>query len=159
MKRKQLDHLTITFENIQTITIPGKHVASYVFDNITFAITKDWYSENSYKHKLAHSTCFVLRPEADVETADEWDEYTVFDRILKFKDIDEIELVYTDKSSDCLAVYWDDGEYTNGYQTSEITPEKNLVVVIDPRKTAASKCREMGLEPDEMEKARRGIKY
>ena len=155
MKKKTLDQIAIFFSNMDFAVVSAENVATYVFDNIKESRTKDWHSENIYIHKLARSSYLVLRPEADVDVPASGDFLTLFDRILRRDDIEEIEFIYDDKSSECISVYWDNQPDSNGYQTSEITTEGNLVVVIDPKNTAAHKCKENNMQPDELEKVRR----
>lgn len=143
MDRKQLEYIVIGFENVENIMVSAENVATFMFDKIVESRAKSWYTENCYISKMAYSSCIVLRPEANVEIPDWQEEITVFNRILKFHDITDVELVYDNKTSEYISVRWDDGEYSNGYQTSKLTEDNHLVIVIDSESTAERKCNEM----------------
>ena len=143
MDRKQLDYIVIGFENVENIVISAENVATFMFDKIVESRAKSWYTESCYINKMAYSSCIVLRPEANVEMPDWQEEITVFNRILKFNDITDVELVYDDKTNEYISVRWDDGEYSNSYQTSKLTEDNHLVIVIDSESTAEHKCNEI----------------
>ena len=120
---KRLDHIVITFENCENVTIPKQYILSLQIPNATVqrvyrhgVIWCEYYGSVDLKLTSEIDTNCYVSPKGG------WDheECTVTQRIEKWDDIVYIDLVYEDGSSECLRVPWEDADKdsNSNYQTS-----------------------------------------
>ena len=137
---KLVKNIELTFENMDYIEIPNQYFSNFSLENIETNIRR--VAVNAImRYQKARSVIFELRKEAneDFENFDrdmnmvDYNGDTLFDRIIDYNDIVDINLIYEDDSSEKFAVEWDDecdDKYKNKLQISTITENGNLCVQI-----------------------------
>lgn len=137
---KIIKDIELTFENIDYVVIPNHYFMSFSLENVKIDVCR--VAANAImRYQKIETTDFILKKEANYnfESFDtnidliHYKGNTLFDRIINYKDITHIKLLYNDDSFENFAVVWEDeenNECRNKLQTAVITEEGNLYVRI-----------------------------
>lgn len=141
---KKLKELIIGFENVEVIHVPGDDVGSYLVDRITQYIMNDFYSYDTFVGENAGLVNLILKPCADRKLEEPYNADTVFERIMKFRDITGLEFIFDDDTSRKISVPWeglDPVEIENQKQSSAVTEGGCLIVCINTNQTAEEEAK------------------
>ena len=128
----ELISLEIGFENLESVKIPAEDVAGFYLGNITQTLSNDYYSEKLYEDEKTDDVQVVLRPAADRQIKEPLNAKTVFERVLKYKDITDFVLK-TAEGKRKICVHWaepDDEGCENIKQKSMVSENGHLIIVI-----------------------------
>ncbi len=147
----KVKNLTLIFENCDYITIDGKYVGDFLVDNLHTCIRRiacNSIDKIDYADTIAieiHKNANKDRYQFDQTDYPNWKQKT-FDRITKYNDITSIEFEleesYVEEEEtpkiECYQYYVDwvgDSEYKNDVQTSYISSDGNMYLVIAKNKS------------------------
>ena len=128
-------YLQIGFENADAIEIASKYIE--IFDTSIF---KDLSLTNDKKDEILHCEslhlCINKGADRSYRIYDRLSPCTVFERLLKFRDIAYITYLDSKKSPKVtLYVPWEESSDTdNGYQSTKINEDGNLEILIQRKK-------------------------
>ena len=150
MTHNKIKSIILGFENLETINIPVNNVATFLLEGVARRIFKSWHSEEIHESEVAESAVIALKPEADLVLQDAantkqlMNATQVFARIKKYNDLTDITFIYNDDMERTISFQWDnEKDVTNAYQSSVVTNNGYLVVVIDKEKTAGQYAHEI----------------
>lgn len=142
--------LKFTFRNGETWTIKRENVGDLWIKQVTTSYGRIGGSNFQEIHPC-ESLRIEIRPEADHVHSNDINlggiEAGMFSRVRKYQDIEMMDIMYTDEDhpkSDVIVqsdtIYFpylalDTDGNDNKYQTSRISTDNNLYIVIDPEKT------------------------
>ena len=136
--KSKLKELTIGFENLETVHIPGENVASFYVDGITAYLYNDYYSDEITEGYNAKELTLILRPQANENLKDGWNGKTVFERLSKYNDITDVDFVFQNKTKH-YSVFWDDPDLENvenKSQTSAFGNNGHMIISISAKTKA-----------------------
>ncbi len=131
---KTIKTIEITFENTEYVAIPMEYFESYDHKK----------SDSGIFHNMEEvSVDFTLKKEVigvqklfdyDIHMV-EFKNKTIFDRVCDYSDICSLTLSYSDGSKEKFIVEWEDdeSEFKNKFQTTTLTENGDLRVVIKRR--------------------------
>lgn len=138
MANKKLKELELTFENLESVTIPGNYVGMFSLSKIHKDFVKAWHWDNVHELDVSGSALLILKPEANIkiEKCVSKDK-KIFDRIKEYNDLSIVTTMYDDGTSRDIAMHWYEGDdFVNRYQSSLETSNGYLIVVVDPDNNA-----------------------
>ena len=125
---KQLKSIEIIFENVDNILIPIEKIIMINIERISRTV-HIYYSNNV----IEYLTCDACYLKLDKSMEKEKTQYNneLFNRILRWKDITHIKLIYTD-SEEMITMPWiDNHKEINLAQEANIDDDGNLLLNID----------------------------
>ena len=132
--------IEIGFENLDFVVIPNEYFLSFSLNDVktkTHCVARKFV--NNYQ--IATNTVLALKKEvnddfekfnADVHIVQS-EGCSLFERIIQYKDIVDIKVIYEDGSAESFFVDWDEEdmkEYINKLQSAFINEDGNLIVKI-----------------------------
>lgn len=137
---KNLETVTLCFENCETAKIDAKHIAQMNVMDIARHIEYYTTAKNEtvvHDWLTCHSLAFTLKPGANAkyDSFGDVSEQRLFDRIKMFNDIVSVTLNYDDNSEDEIYVFYD-GNETNAAQTTATDSNGCLVITITKSEVA-----------------------
>ena len=136
---KELISIDIGFENCEVVTIPVEHIKSIGMYDIVSGFYKGWYDNKALETEKANETVIVLSPTANYLPEQGWfhEGWNLFKRIQKYNDITDIQIQTSDGNKRRIATLWhEEDDEINRYQTTNITKDGYLVIVVSQTKTA-----------------------
>lgn len=130
-----VEKIELSFENSEFTCIPIENVASLHISEMQKQITKHWYTNHVDEREYAETAYIFLNPAANIQYSP-LNEENLFDRIVKYNDLVSIEFqgVVTKRT---IYLEWDDEDaFENSYQTSLITKNGYLILIVDKKKIA-----------------------
>lgn len=105
-----INHLQITFENVEAIIIPAMYINDINFDVIEEAVRLEKYNIIK-KHKIIKQGRLIIYQSFQEDQSYQpyffSKEYTVYNRLKIFQDITDIEIFYDDYTYDNYYPIWD----------------------------------------------------
>lgn len=112
MRNKKLKQIDIVLENCEVITIPVERISNFYFKNIT---TNYWFDETDSEIDADYATdefYIILPDEANIflkaDYQNIFSDYKIFDRLTEYQDITHIDLIFTDGTSQYIAVPYEE---------------------------------------------------
>lgn len=130
-----VEKIELSFENSEFACIPIENVASLHISELQKQITKHWYTNHVDEREYAETAYIFLNPSVNIQYSPLKEE-KLFDRIVKYNDLVSIEFqgVVTRRT---VYLEWDDEDaFENSYQTSLITKNGYLILIVDKKKIA-----------------------
>jgi len=125
---KQLKSIEIIFENVDSILIPIEKIIMINIERISRTV-HIYYSNNVIEY-LTCNTCY-LKLDKSIEKEKTQYDSELFDRILRWKDITHIKLIYTDSEEMINMPWMGDNKDINPIQEANIDDDGNLLLNID----------------------------
>jgi len=137
---RSIKNIELVFENIDYIVIPIEYFQSYNLNHIKLGpCCKD--GSKCYRYAEMH---FILKKEVNEDALTfennvyvmQAEDKTLFERIVEYKDLTHVNLIYTDKSTEEYIVLWeaeDNNEYRNRLLKTRIMETGNLCVEVRKR--------------------------
>lgn len=125
---KQLKSIEIIFENVDSILIPVEKIIMINIERIGRTV-HIYYSNNVIEY-LACDACYLKLDKSMEKEKTQYDS-ELFNRILRWKDITHIKLIYTD-SEEMITMPWiGNHKEINLAQEADIDDNGNLLLNID----------------------------
>ena len=131
------DYLRIGLENVDVIEIDARYIEDF---EDSFVLKNLGLSTNDRKDDIYHCDflrlCISKAADQRYLSVGKLSQYSVFERLLKFRDIAYITYLDSKKSpTKTIYVPWDEGSDTdNGYQSTKINEDGNLEILIRRKK-------------------------
>lgn len=136
-KLKEFKEIEIVFENCEVITIKREDIYSYSFSEVSKEYT--YFGDIEESLRTAKKVALTLNPSADKDYTpfglDDVDISTnVFERIMQYRDIVSIDLIYSEDKEKRFFVPWDySNEDDNKWQKAEYVTNDRLLITIEER--------------------------
>lgn len=140
MQGKKLKQIDIVLENCEVMKVPIEQIAHLYADNITNDI---WLNEDDETLDTIFNTDefkITLKQEANVELKQDYengifDDYKVFDRLTRYRDITHIDFIFTDDTNLYLEVPYEEENPAvlgspNLFQSSRMNGNGELEIII-----------------------------
>lgn len=138
--------LKFFFRNGETWTIDRQYIGDLWIKQVTTSFGRIKGGDFQEIHPCAGFKIEILKEAENVQTADinlGGLELGMFERALKYEDIEKMDMLYDNKDRDLIYFpYLDKGTpgqegLDNQYQTTQIGQNGHLYIVIDPNKTVS----------------------
>ena len=112
MQGKKLKQINNILENCEVISVPIERIGNFYFKNIT---KNYWFDETDSELDTDYTTneFYIVLPvkaniflKADYQNV--FSDYKVFDRLTEYRDITHIDLIFTDDTSQYIAVPYEE---------------------------------------------------
>lgn len=129
---QEVKYIELCFENCEEVRIERQDIGLFWCDEITSSVAR--VAGNSIsKHLFCKELYVEINPRADkhYDCFGAESEYTVFKRIMNWRDITHVNICYEDGTEDYVAVMWnEENECTNAYQSEAVDDFGNLHVMV-----------------------------
>lgn len=132
---KEVTEIEFVFENVEFFSIDAKYIGTFLLDGITESIRRDACNSIS-RYKIVKKVCIEIFKEGDGEYSWLGGVEKKFDRLRRYNDIVSVVVHYSDHTEEGFYVdYSDAHDETNDYQTTRISNQGNLYIVINAKET------------------------
>lgn len=139
--------IELVLENCESIKFLPEQIGIFCCNNIVAQVARVACNSIS-KHLICEWMCIEIYSAANQKYTSfgQESEDTAFDRLMKFGDITAVEVTYEDGSVDYILVPWnDENDYSNKYQTSYITEDNSLHILVSKETCAENFFKELGV--------------
>ena len=143
--QKNMQSITITFENCDYLTIPVEYIQAMTLEDITEGRSLHWSSENAvFCWKTCNYVLLVIKNDKGLDPCySHFDQYEpeekrrrYTERILKYDDIVSIDINYANQASEEYYVKWEgENECTNDRQSSVCRDNLVWILIADKSNT------------------------
>lgn len=134
---KRIKDIEISFENLEYIKIPDNYFLDFSMENVQNVIYRA-AANAILQYQSVGNVYFILKNDANKDyikfDKDFYDEEkNLFERIIQYKDITDITLIYDDNSLEEFTVQWEDEnnrDDRNKLQVAYLTEDGNLYLQI-----------------------------
>lgn len=133
---KELNSIVLIFENTDSMEINADYIRGLSINGITKSIGQiDYYEKDIEEQKSAQEVYFIIKESTKLKynPFNFENKEIIFNRLIEFKDITHITLVYSDESRQTFLVpYKETGDGNNDYQLVEyVRGFDDLIVSIE----------------------------
>ena len=138
-KNGKIKNINVIFENLEVIVIPADYLTSLIMRDITENFI---YTNTSSCYYRCEQLVMTISNKFDMTLIDEnYGERNSFQRMINFRDIVAVEVVFENDVTETVYVdWWDACEYENLHQDTEILSDGALLVSIDDYNNDEEKC-------------------